>query len=145
MSKVEIKFYKAHEDARLPVYSTAEAAGADIHSIQKVDIPAGKQAMIDTGLDCRIPKGYELQVRPRSGLAAKHMVTITNSPGTIDSDYSGRIKVILANLSNKSFTVNSGDRIAQIVVAPVIQATFSFTEETRESERGEKGFGSTGV
>lgn len=145
MSKIEVKFYKAHENAQLPVYGSEEAAGADVHSVHTEVIPAGKQALIDTGLDCRIPKGYELQVRPRSGLAAKHMITVMNSPGTVDSDYTGRLKVILANLSDVDFVVEVKDRIAQIVVAPVIQAAFSFTEDTRDTKRGEGGFGSTGV
>jgi len=140
-----VKFYKRHEQAKLPAYGSAEAAGADISSVEDVIIPPGEHRLIDTGLDCRLPKGYEIQVRPRSGLAAKQQVTVLNTPGTVDPDYTGPLKVILVNHGNKIFTVGVGDRIAQIVIAPIIQADFSFTEESKETARGDAGFGSTGV
>ena len=133
--------------AIIPEYKTAGAAGSDLCALldAPVTIPAGKSAIIPTGLFFEIPQGYEVQVRPRSGLAAKNGVTVLNTPGTIDSDYRGEIKVILINLGDADFTVNSGDRIAQMIIAPVIQASFSITESLSETERGTGGFGSTGV
>ena len=101
--------------------------------------------MVPTGLFFEIPEGYEVQVRPRSGLAAKNGVTVLNTPGTIDSDYRGEIKVILINLGTADFTVNSGDRIAQMIIAPVIQASFTLTDSLSQTERGSGGFGSTGL
>ncbi len=137
----------AREGAIIPEYKTAGAAGADLCAL--VDAPltisAGKSAIVPTGLFFEIPQGYEVQVRPRSGLAAKNAVTVLNTPGTIDSDYRGEIKIILINLSDKDFVVNSGDRIAQMIIAPVIQASFEITDSLSETERGSGGFGSTGV
>lgn len=146
MTKINIKVV-ASEGAKLPVYKTNGAAGADICALVKspVVIESGKSAMIPTGLFFEIPEGYEVQIRPRSGLAAKNGVTVLNTPGTIDSDYRGEINVILINLGDKPFTVNNGDRIAQMLVAPVIQAEFSVVTSLDETERGAGGFGSTGV
>ena len=137
----------ASQGAIIPEYKTAGAAGADLCALLEspLTIPAGKFAMVPTGLFFEIPEGYEVQVRPRSGLAAKNGVTVLNSPGTIDSDYRGEIKVILINLGDKDFTINSGDRIAQMIVAPVTQASFTKVESLSETERGAGGFGSTGV
>lgn len=137
----------ASTGAVIPEYKTSGAAGADICALldAPLTIPAGRSAMVPTGLFFEIPEGYEVQVRPRSGLAAKNGVTVLNTPGTIDSDYRGEIKVILINLGTADFTINSGDRIAQIVVAPVTQAAFSITDSLSETERGAGGFGSTGV
>ena len=137
----------ASQGAIIPEYKTAGAAGADLCAFLEspLTIPAGKFAMVPTGLFFEIPEGYEVQVRPRSGLAAKNGVTVLNSPGTIDSDYRGEIKVILINLGDKDFTINSGDRIAQMIVAPVTQASFTKVESLSETERGAGGFGSTGV
>ncbi|MCI5605844.1 MAG: dUTP diphosphatase, partial [Spirochaetia bacterium] len=115
------------------------------HLSAPVTIGIGKTAMIPTGLFFEIPEGYEVQVRPRSGLAAKNGITVLNTPGTIDSDYRGEIKVILINLGNKDFVVNDKERIAQMVIAPVIQAGFEITDSLSETERGTGGFGSTGV
>ena len=131
----------------MPVYKTTGAAGADVCALvdQSVTIPAGKFAMIPTGLFFEIPEGYEIQVRPRSGLAAKNGVTVLNTPGTIDSDYRGELKVILINLGDQDFIVNTGDRIAQIIVSPVTVADFTLTDSLSDTQRGEKGFGSTGV
>ena len=133
--------------AVIPEYKTSGAAGADICALldAPLTIPAGKFAMVPTGLFFEIPEGYEVQIRPRSGLAAKNGVTVLNTPGTIDSDYRGEIKVILINLGAADFTINSGDRIAQMVVAPVTQAAFSITDSLSETERGAGGFGSTGI
>ncbi len=146
MTKINIKVV-AKEDAKLPLYKTSGAAGADICALleKPLVIESGKSAMVPTGLFFEIPEGYEVQIRPRSGLAAKNGVTVLNTPGTIDSDYRGEINVILINLGDKPFTVNNGDRIAQMLVAPVIQAEFSVVTSLDETERGAGGFGSTGV
>ena len=146
MTKINIKVV-AKEGAKLPLYKTSGAAGADICALleKPLVIESGKSAMVPTGLFFEIPEGYEVQIRPRSGLAAKNGVTVLNTPGTIDSDYRGEINVILINLGDKPFTVNSGDRIAQMLVAPVIQADFSIVSSLEETERGAGGFGSTGV
>lgn len=146
MNKIDIKVI-ANLGAVVPEYKTAGAAGADICALVEspVTIPAGKYVMIPTGLFFEIPEGYEVQVRPRSGLAAKNGVTVLNTPGTIDSDYRGELKIILINLGEKDFIINSGDRIAQMIVAPVTQANFCMTDKLSETERGTSGFGSTGV
>lgn len=137
----------ASKGAIIPEYKTAGAAGADLCAMLEapLTIPAGRSAMVSTGLFFEIPKGYEVQVRPRSGLAAKNGVTVLNTPGTIDSDYRGEIKVILINLGTDDFTINNGDRIAQMIIAPVIQASFTITDSLSETERGSGGFGSTGL
>ena len=137
----------ASKGAVIPEYKTSGAAGADLCALldAPLTIPAGSYAMVPTGLFFEIPEGYEVQVRPRSGLAAKYGVTVLNAPGTIDSDYRGEIKIILINLGSSDFTINSGDRIAQMVVAPVTQASFSLTQSLSETERGTGGFGSTGL
>lgn len=146
MNKVNIKFV-AQEGAIIPEYKTSGAAGADVCAFlsEPVVIKSGEFAMIPTGLYFAIPEGYEIQVRPRSGLAAKNGVTVLNTPGTIDSDYRGEVKVILINHGKDAFTVNNGDRIAQLIVAPVTQGIFEKTDELDSTERGEGGFGSTGV
>ena len=146
MNKVNIKFV-AQEGAIIPEYKTSGAAGADVCAFlsEPVVIKSGEFAMIPTGLSFAIPEGYEIQVRPRSGLAAKNGVTVLNTPGTIDSDYRGEVKVILINHGKDAFTVNNGDRIAQLIVAPVTQGIFEKTDELDSTERGECGFGSTGV
>ena len=146
MNTCEIKCV-AKDGVAVPSYETSGAAGADIRSFlnEPVVIPVGKRAMIPTGLFFAIPEGFEIQVRPRSGLAAKNGVTVLNTPGTIDSDYRGEVKVILINLGDADFTVNNGDRIAQLIVAPVTQGIFVKTDKLDETERGAGGFGSTGV
>ncbi|NLC93607.1 MAG: dUTP diphosphatase [Treponema sp.] len=137
----------AKNGAVVPEYKTAGAAGADVCSL--VDSPLllkkGKFKVVPTGLFFEIPLGYEIQVRPRSGLAAKNGITVLNTPGTIDSDYRGELKIILINLGEEDFVINSGDRIAQIIISPVIQADFSIVDSLSTTERGNKGFGSTGV
>ena len=147
MSKVSVK-YVASEGAKIPEYKTEGAAGADICAFlpeKSVIIQPGLSAMIPTGLFFEIPQGYEIQVRPRSGLAAKNGITVLNTPGTIDSDYRGEIKVILINLGSEAFEIKNGDRIAQIIINPVIQAEFENSQKLSQTERGEGGFGSTGV
>lgn len=145
MNKVDVKVV-AQNGAVIPEYKTLGAAGADICALleNSITIKPFERAMIPTGLFFEIPEGYEIQVRPRSGLAAKNGVTVLNTPGTIDSDYRGEVKVILINLGKEDFVVNNGDRIAQIIVAPVTIGNFIKTETLSETERGDGGFGSTG-
>ena len=146
MSKIELK-YVASKGAFLPQYKTEGAAGADLCAYleEPLVIKAGESAIVPTGLFFEIPSGYEVQIRPRSGLAAKNQITVLNTPGTIDSDYRGEIKVILINLGKQDFVINNSDRIAQMVIAPVVQADFSIINELSSTKRGENGFGSTGV
>jgi dUTP pyrophosphatase len=134
------------EGASLPSYGTVEAAGADVRAlvVEEVVIHPGKRALIPTGLRAAIPAGYEIQVRPRSGLAYKNGITVLNTPGTIDSDYRGEIGVILMNHGSEPFTVTNGMRIAQLVLAPVIRADFFTVQSLDDTERGNGGFGHTG-
>jgi dUTP pyrophosphatase len=135
---------KLSELAQIPQYQTAESAGFDLHSVEDVVLEAGERKLIGTGLSFEIPKGYEIQIRPRSGLAYKYGISVLNSPGTIDSDYRGEIKVLLINHSDTSFEIKVGDRIAQGVIQEVIQSSFEEVENLSETERGSGGFGSTG-
>ena len=130
----------------LPRYATPLSAGMDVRANidEAVILRPLERAMIPTGLSIELPEGYEMQIRPRSGLAAKHGITVLNSPGTIDADYRGEIRVILVNLSNEEFRIEAGERIAQMIVARHEQVEWEMTEELAESERGEGGFGSTG-
>ncbi len=132
----------------LPAYETSGSAGMDVRAAVAADAPVtlapGARALVPTGLSVAIPDGYEIQVRPRSGLAVKHGVTCLNTPGTIDSDYRGEVKVLLVNLGAEPFTVTRGERIAQLVVAPVTQGIWSLAETLSETGRGTGGFGSTG-
>ena len=132
------------KDFPLPEYATPASAGVDLRASEARVIPPGSRALVPTGLRIALPEGYEAQVRPRSGLALKHGVTLPNSPGTIDADYRGEIGVILMNLGQKPFVVEPGDRIAQMVVAPVVRVAWSEAEALDATERGEGGFGSTG-
>jgi dUTP pyrophosphatase len=141
---IKLKVKKLSPLAQIPAYQSEEAAGFDLHSIEDAVIAAGERKLIKTGLAFDIPRGYEIQIRPRSGLAYKHGVTVLNTPGTIDSDYRGEIKVLLINHSNENFEIKVGERIAQAVIKEVIQASFEEVEELSETKRGEKGFGSTG-
>lgn len=135
------------EGAELPTYGSEEAAGADVRAFIQEDqiIPPGKSRLIPTGIRLEIPKGYEIQVRPRSGLALKHGVTVLNTPGTIDSDYRGEVGVILINHSDASFVVTPKMRIAQLVFAPVVRACYKEKERLEVTKRGEGGFGHTGT
>ncbi len=144
--KIDIKCV-AKNGAVIPQYKTAGAAGADVTACIEKDIvlEAMQTAIVPTGLFFEIPEGYEIQVRPRSGLAAKNGITVLNTPGTIDSDYRGELKVILINLGKEPFTVKNGERIAQIIVAPVTLGNFIPSKELSSTQRGEGGFGSTGV
>ncbi|HEY0613792.1 MAG TPA: dUTP diphosphatase [Candidatus Elarobacter sp.] len=131
----------------LPLYMTEGAAGADVVAAVRSDVvlAPGERALVPTGFALEIPPGYEVQIRPRSGLAAKHGVTLLNSPGTIDSDYRGPVGVLLVNHGREPFVVRRGDRVAQLVVAPVVRAVFREAEMLAASARGEGGFGSTGA
>ena len=128
----------------LPAYATQGSAGVDLRASEPCVIPPGGRALVPTGLRIALPEGYEAQVRPRSGLALKHGVTLLNSPGTIDSDYRGEVGVILINLGQEPFTVQPGDRIAQMVFAPVTRGVWDEVDVLDETERGAGGFGSTG-
>jgi dUTP pyrophosphatase len=128
----------------LPSYGTDGAAGLDVVSAENLTLQPGQRHAVATGFAIAIPHGYEVQVRPRSGLALKHGITCLNTPGTIDEDYRGEVKVILANLGSEPFEVRRGERIAQLVPAPVMKAAFTEVPELSETERGAGGFGSTG-
>ena len=141
---INLQVKKLNDLVQIPAYQSEEAAGFDLHSVDDVIIKPNERKLIGTGLAFDIPKGYEIQIRPRSGLAYKHGITVLNSPGTIDSDYRGEIKVLLINHSNEDFEIKVGERIAQAVIKEVIQASFEEVDELSETKRGEKGFGSTG-
>jgi dUTP pyrophosphatase len=135
------------EGLPLPAYATPDAAGMDLHAAVDADVTLqpGERALISTGLRIALPNGYEAQVRPRSGLALRHGISMVNAPGTIDEGFRGVVSVILINHGQEPFTVHRGDRIAQMVVAPVIRAAWDEVDELPASERGEGGFGHTGV
>jgi dUTP pyrophosphatase len=137
---------KLRADAVVPRYMTAHAAGLDLGAAldQPIEIAAGKRAAIPTGLAIKLPDGYEAQVRPRSGLAREHGITLVNSPGTIDSDYTGEIVVLLINHGDRAVRIEPGQRIAQLVIAPVVQADLVEVGELPATVRGAGGFGSTG-
>ncbi len=135
------------DDLPLPAYETDHASGMDLRAAvtEPVVLDPGARALIPTGLRIALPPGVEAQVRPRSGLAVRHGISMANTPGTIDADYRGEIKVILINLGQEPFTVNRGDRIAQMVIAPVLRATWNLVPTLDETQRGEGGFGHTGL
>ncbi len=149
MTSVEIDIQRLEhgQDITLPFYATDGAAGMDIRAAiqDPITIEPLERAMIPTGFALGLPEGYEAQIRPRSGLAAKQGLTVLNTPGTIDADYRGEIQVILVNLSNTPVTIERGDRIAQMVIAPVTQAQLNEVDSLSDTERGADGFGSTGV
>jgi len=151
MQSVPLQFLwlnpETNRDLNLPVYHSELAAGMDVSAA--IDAPLvispGEVKLIGTGFAVALPPGYELQVRPRSGLAVKHSITIINSPGTIDADYRGEVKIGLINLGNGPFTVNRGDRIAQLVLAPVFRATITVVDDLDKTGRQDGGFGHTGI
>ena len=147
MSAVTVKFQRHADDVVLPDYATPGAAGMDIaaHLDKAVTLDPFARAAIATGFSMQLPSGYEAQIRPRSGLALKHGVTVANAPGTIDSDYRGEVAVILINLGQQDFTITPGMRIAQMVIAPVTHCRFEDTLQLDMSDRGAGGFGSTGL
>lgn len=140
-----LRFKLVHPDAQLPAYARPGDAGMDLKSVEDTVVPRFGRALVKTGIVMQLPLGYEAQVRPRSGLALKHGVTVLNTPGTIDSGYRGEVGVILANFGDKDFAVAKGDRIAQLVIAPVTHAEVEATDVIDETDRGAGGFGSTGV
>jgi dUTP pyrophosphatase len=145
MTKILIK--RLSKNISLPKYETEGSSGMDLTAnVNKViEIQPGKSEIIPTGLALSIPKNYEIQIRPRSGLAAKNQISVLNTPGTIDEDYRGEIKVILINLGEKKFKIEKGLRIAQMVLCPIIKAELEEVDELDETKRGSGGFGSTGI
>jgi dUTP pyrophosphatase len=141
---VALKRLPHGEGMDAPVYATSGSAGMDVRSAENVTLPPGARKAVATGFAMAIPDGFEVQVRPRSGLALKHGVTVPNTPGTIDSDYRGELKIILINHGDTDFVIERGNRIAQLILAPVVQAAWHEVEDLDATERGAGGFGSTG-
>ncbi|MDR2136979.1 MAG: dUTP diphosphatase [Synergistaceae bacterium] len=146
MSKVSVSIFRTEraKEFPLPAYATPASAGVDLRAVERCVLRPGERGLVPTGIGIALPVGYEAQVRPRSGLALKHGIILPNSPGTIDADYRGEIKVIVLNLGDSPFTIEPGDRIAQMVVAPVSQVDWAEVDRLDETERNEGGFGSTG-
>jgi len=148
-NKIMCKFQKLPHasDLPLPSYETANSAGMDLRAAlgEPVELKSGQRMLVPTGLRMSIPRGFEAQIRPRSGMAYKHGITMLNTPGTIDSDYRGEVKLLAVNLGENPYTIRHGDRIAQMVIAPVVQAELIEVSTLDETKRGEGGFGSTGV
>jgi dUTP pyrophosphatase len=144
MQTIDIKFQKLHPDAQVPSYAHVGDAGADVYAVAEVMLQPQHRAAISTGLAVDIPIGYEIQVRPKSGLALKHGIAVLNSPGTVDAGYRGEIQVIVINLGTEAYTFTKGQKIAQLVLKPVIQAQY-IEGELGTSDRGIGGFGSTGL
>jgi len=140
----QIKFTKLHPDAMPPMYQTDQSVGADLTSIENVDIEPGQFRLVKTGIAVELPRATEMQIRPRSGLALKHGVTVLNAPGTIDSDYRGEVGVLLINHGTTTFKVSKGDRIAQAVLSKAILVNYKAVKELSSTNRGAGGFGSTG-
>ena len=140
-----VRFRRIHPEAELPAYAHQDDAGMDLRSVEDCIVPRGGRRLVRTGLQMELPPGFEAQVRPRSGLALKHGITVLNTPGTIDAGYRGEVGVILANFGDADFSVAKGDRIAQMVVAPVLRAEIAETDALDCTDRGTGGFGSTGV
>ena len=143
---VKILVKKFDKNIKLPTYKTSGSSGMDLIAYikNKITIKPGKTAIVSTGIAVAIPKNYEIQIRPRSGLAAKKGISVLNTPGTVDSDYRGEIKIILINLSKESFVVKSGDRVAQMILCPVVRAKLKEVKNLPKTIRGKGGFGSTG-
>ena len=143
---VKILVKKFDKYIKLPVYKTSGSSGIDLmaHVKNKINIKPGNTAIVPTGLSVAIPKNYEIQIRPRSGLAAKKNISVLNTPGTIDSDYRGEIKIIMVNFSKKTFTIKNKDRIAQMILCPIAKGKFKVVSQLPGTSRGKSGFGSTG-
>ena len=144
---VRVSVIQLHPDAPLPHYATVNAAGADLHAMldETLELNPFARALVPTGIALAIPDGYEGQVRPRSGLASRHGITVLNSPGTIDGDYRGEVQVLLINLGDQPVMLSPGERIAQLVIAPIARAQWCVVDALPDTERGSGGFGSTGV
>lgn len=148
MEKIALKVQKLpHYQGELPAYQTELASGFDVRAQIEASLvlKPGERALVATGLSFEIPPGYEIQARPRSGLAIKHGISLVNTPGTIDADYRGEVKIILINHGQENFEIKPQERVAQLILAPVVQAQFKMVESLTETERGAGGFGSTGV
>lgn len=143
--RIQVKIVLENENAKLPTYAHNSDAGADVYSVDTVTIDPGKTCLVSTGIRTEIPLGYEIQLRPRSGMSAKTPMRIANSPATIDANFRGVIKVIMHNTGNEPYTINIGDRIAQMVIMPVPMIEWNEVDELTSSDRGENGYGSTGV
>ena len=146
MEKITLNINLLHSKAEVPFYATSGSSGLDLKAIldEKIILKPMQRVLIATGLAVEIPSNYEIQIRPRSGLALKYGITVLNSPGTIDSDYRGEIKVILINLGSENFTINDGDKIAQMIVSGVVKPEVVLKTSLLETKRGDGGFGSTG-
>ena len=146
MTRVEVSVRRLRDGVLLPRYMTPHAAGLDLHAAMdgELTLRPGERALISTGIAISLPDGFEAQVRPRSGLALRHGITLLNSPGTIDPDYRGEVGVILVNLGHEPFTVRNGERIAQLVVAPFVRVSLLEVDALDETSRGQGGFGHTG-
>ncbi len=144
---IEVLIKRLSKNIELPKYETSGSSGMDLSAnIEKeIRIEPGKISIIPTGISVSIPKNFEIQIRPRSGLAAKNQISVLNTPGTIDADYRGELKVILINLSNRNFIVEKGSRVAQMVLCPIVKAKFKEVDNLDDTDRGSGGFGSTGV
>ncbi len=144
--KVHVKKSENYKELSLPVYKTEQAAGMDLYAAidEPITLKPGESRLVPSGIHIALPVGYEAQIRPRSGLALKHGISIVNSPGTVDSDYRGPVGIILINHGSQFFTINRGERIAQMVINKVAQADWNLVDELTETERGEGGFGHTG-
>ena len=146
MNRPSLSIKRLNALATLPAYQSTEAAGMDLHAAieQAIVLEPGAITLVPLGFAMALPPGFEGQVRPRSGLASRHGITLPNAPGTIDSDYRGEVKVPLVNLGDSAFTIEQGMRIAQMIIAPVVQAQLQEVDDLDDSDRGEGGFGSTG-
>lgn len=146
MNKIQLKILKLDENVTIPCYQTEGAAGMDLCAFldKPVTLQSLERKLIPTGLKIELPQGFEAQIRPRSGMSIKHGITLINCVGTIDEDYRGEVCVPLVNLSKEAFTIQNGDRVAQMVIAPVTKAEISVVAELSDTQRGEGGFGSTG-
>jgi len=144
---IEVLIKRLSKNIELPKYETSGSSGMDLSAnIEKeIRIEPGKISIIPTGISVSIPRNFEIQIRPRSGLAAKNQISVLNTPGTIDADYRGELKVILINLSNRNFIVEKGSRVAQMVLCPIVKAKFKEVDNLDDTDRGSGGFGSTGV
>lgn len=147
MVKVELKTLENFNGLDLPAYETNLAAGVDLRAAitDTMSLAPGERTLVATGFAMALPPGYEAQIRPRSGLAYKHGISVVNTPGTIDADYRGEVKILLINHGSEKFEINRGDRIAQMIVAPVTQADFQLVDSLSDTARGAGGYGSTGV
>ena len=145
-NEIDVKIIRSRPQARLPRYMTEQAAGMDLYAVLDDDLvlSPGQRVLVPTGIAIALPSAYEAQIRPRSGLAVKHGITLVNSPGTIDADYRGEISVIMINHGQTDFIISDGERIAQMIVAPVSRCNWHLVENLQDSERGSGGFGHTG-